>query len=576
MSTVIHSINYLFNPDKNSQALCEHICRSLDGNGISLQDITATQVSHYEVTVTSEFTWAIEVSLKGNTLADKYKKNTQLHKTQNEAQLLAKKQGQHVLRNSLGKIELVKNINEDPVHYFKHSTIKLNGGPAHGFVTHCSQGCDNGELICPRCKGKGTHKATTKKEDFLGTSNNFSPKNICPQCKGKGRIACSTCAGSGMQTHLYQVHVNASRSSSDSASTDTRIKPLINSFLKRISHEDLVKYYIDPTVTQLNDIDEKHCKVTYQAKTQALVLTIKINNKEYNITGFGKQARCIDKPEILDDILPPAIENIFGISTAINSTHKCMQLKNMPILQHVLEHDYDSQTEDKAAALLHTHSDNLLSKTAATSIIKQLADIKKHLTPRYSLTAWLPFTILGMFSAIYFGLFNNSPGDTAIIASLHLLAGLSLGYFSSKQLTQQRRKKLKKTHSVTTLERLPAGISAAVIIAALFIPKAFSDNQRWDFYFSLQQYYHHLVPLSQTDQEVISNTDSIRVAQKHLVNLGYKEISESGDYDVRTDIAVKDFQQKLGIRNANFLDKTTMKWLMYYSVRKTSLFKSTD
>jgi len=570
MSTEINAINYLFNPDKITQDLCEQIARQLDGNGISRADITAKAQQQFDVTITSNFTWAVEVSLKSRTVADKYKKNTKLHKSPNDAQLMAKKQGQHILRNSLGKIELVKNINEDPAHFFKHSTVKLNGGPAHAFITHCSQKCDHGTQVCPRCHGKGTHKAITKKENFLGTSGNFAAKNACPQCKGRGKIDCPTCVGSGVQTHLYQVHVDAGRKVNDVVNTDSSVKQTIEKFLTNTSHEILLKSYLTPAVTELKDIDEKNCVVTYQSKTRAIVLTLEINNKSYEITGFGKNGYCIDKPKILDDVLPETIEKIFGISTAFNSTRKCLKLKAMPLLQYLLEHEYDSVAEEQASTLLYKQSDGLLSQDTAHGIVQRLADIKKHLTPRYSLSAWLPVVMIGILSAFYFGVSENNTNNLLIIAVLHLLAVLCSGIFSSRFITQQRRKRLAQKSNLSTLEKLPATISALIILAAIFIPQLLSSEQRWSTYYSIQQSFHQLVPASSSGNHDISNPSTMREAQKYLVMLGYNKVTESGDYDLQTDIAMKDFQMKHGIKASRYLDSTTMKWLAYYAVARQS------
>ncbi len=538
MSTEINSINYLFNPDKLTQDLCEQIARQLDGNGISLSDITAKAQQQFDVTITSNFTWAVEVSLKSRTVADKYKKNTKLHKSPNDAQLMAKKQGQHILRNSLGKIELVNNINEDPAHFFKHS--------------------------------KGTHKAVTKKENFLGTSANFAVKNACPQCKGRGKIDCPTCVGSGVQTHLYQVHVDASRKVNDVVDTDPSVKQTIENFIANTPHETLLKSYLTPAVTELKDIDEKNCGVTYQSKTRTTLLTLEINNKTYDITSFGKNGYCIDKPKILDDILPAAIENVFGISTAINSTRKCLKLKTMPLLKYLLEHEYNSAAEEQASMLLHKQSDGLLSQNIALSIVQQLTDIKKHLTPRYSLSAWLPIVVIGMLSALYFGVTENSVNNLLVIGGLHIAAVLGIGIFSSRLITQQRRKKLAQKSNISTLEKLPATFSAFIILMAILMPQLLSSDQRWSIYYSIQKNLHQLVPVASSNNHDISNPSTMRLAQKYLVILGYDKVKESGEYDVQTDIAMKDFQMKHGIKGDTYLDSITMKWLTYYAVARQS------
>ena len=570
MSTVINSINYLFDPDKNTQDLCEHIARLLDGNGISRGDITATAHKQFDVNIISNFTWTVEVSLKSKTVADKYSKNTKLHKSANDAQSMAKKQGHHILRNSLGKIELVKNINEDPAHYFKHNSVKLNGGPAHAFVTACSQHCDHGTQTCPRCAGKGTHKAITKKENFLGTSGNFAVQNACPQCKGRGKIDCPTCVGSGVQTHLYQVQVDASCKVSDNVDTDPSVKRAIETFLSNTPHETLLKSYLTPAVTELKDIDEKHCVVTYQSKTRATILSLEINNKTYNIFGFGKNGYCIDKPKILDDVLPVAIEKILGISTAFNSTSKCMKLKAMPLLQYLLEHDYSNQAEEKAAMLLHKQSDQLLSKEVAVSIVSRLAEIKKHLTPRYSLSAWSPLIIIGMLLAVYSGIAENKLNNLLLTGGLIIGAVLALGIFTSKTITQHRQKKLNQTSSVTPLERLPAVVASIGIILALLMPKLFSADQRWQTYYSLHQQYHRLVSTNNSANLDINSPANIRIAQKYLIVLGYDNLNETGEYDVHTDIAIRDFRLRFGLEHVSYLDQITLKQLSYYAVARHS------
>lgn len=568
MSTQINSVNYRFNPDKKTQSLCEQICREIDGNGLALTDIEAISARSFDVTITSNLIWKVEVSLKSKTLADRQTKNIKQHKTANEAQLEAKKQGQYILKNALGKIELVNNINEDPLHYLKHSTVKLNGGPGHAYITHCSQQCDHGELVCPRCKGKGTYKAVTKKDDLLGTSNNIAANNFCPQCKGRSTIDCPTCAGSGQQTHLYQIHVNASRQNKDTIEADTAVRTSIETFISHTSYKDLLGKFISPVVSELKDIDDKHCSVSYKSKTKAVLLKLSVSGTEYDIIGFGDQNICISKPQILDQTMLPAIRQILGYSPALNSTRKCLKLKSMPLLSDLVV----AENTDNIASLLFKKSQGLLSEMAAQQITEQLADIKKHLTPRYSLSAWLPITFIGLLSGIYSGLASLQLTETAIIIAIHVFSVTALGYFISSNLTRLRRKKLKQKNNTPMNERIPALVATLVIIASILGPKLFSIDQRWSLYFTANQYYRQLNPLQLAHNETISNPNLIMLAQRNLIILGYEKVQANGQFDVDTEIAVKDFQKKLGITNTKYLDRTTMALLSQYSITKNAVF----
>ncbi|MCK4710319.1 MAG: hypothetical protein KAU21_17010, partial [Gammaproteobacteria bacterium] len=442
MSTVINSINYLFNPDKNAQALCEYIADDIDGNGALRSDITAEAVSSSDVTVTSEFSWAIQVSLKSRVLAGKTTKNFTLHDDGNAAQLAAKKQGQQIILKSLGKIELVNNINDDPEHFYKHSSVKLSGGPAHAFQQSCTNQCNHGALSCPRCHGKGSDKATTKKEDFLGTSPDHASRNICPQCKGKGTIQCHTCSGSGEITNIYEVMVTATRHHKDIVDTeDSVIKAQIEHFIAHQSHKDLFKTYLTPVVHQLEDIDQNHSKVIYRSKTKFTQLKISLLDNSYNILGFGNNAKCINKPRILDEILIPAITDIIGSNAKINSTGKFLKLQSIPLLSNILDSEYNNRSDDELEFILNKRSNQLLSQQAIHSVLEQLSVLKDFLTPRYSLLSWLPFIITGILSAIYFGLPLNNPVDTGILIATHIIVFVSAGYLVSSTRTKYRRKK---------------------------------------------------------------------------------------------------------------------------------------
>jgi len=573
MSHTIKSITYFFEPDKTAQALCEQTAAEIDGNGVSLSDITAESAVSSNVTVTSHFTWAIQVSLKSKTIPGKQTKNTVLHDSAAEAQSAAKKQGQHIIKNSLGKIELINNINEDPEHFFKHSSVKLNGGKSHALILNCSQQCNSGQFVCPRCKGKGTRKATTKKEDFLGTSGNVSSDNICPQCKGRGSIECSTCAGNGELTQLYQVHVDATRMGKDIVETeDKSVKQLLENFITRHSHKNLIKSYLSPTVTQLEDVDEKHCKVIYQSKTNATLLKLKVKEKNQTILGFGKQNICINKTHILDDTLLPAIDEIIGKHPRFGSVSKYTKLQSMPALTHILTSESTNYTDDQLKTLLHKYSHNLLSPASAQKIIEKIKKFKTTLTAKYNLVTWVAFTSAGLLSAFYFGLKLKPVTDTAILFGIHGLTVFLAGYYSSTSLTKRKRKKLAQNNTLPTLEKLPALISVTLILIALLAPKALSTENRWSIFFNTHQIYHTLFSKQTKNSAVISSPARIQLAQKHLTILGYANITENGEFDTETATAVKDFQNRFGIYEEKYINQKTMGLLTRYSVIRSSLF----
>lgn len=568
MSTVINSIDYQFDPDNMTQQLCESLARKLEGNGLERSDILAVNAETFDITMTSVFNWAVEVSLKSQTVADKYRKNVQFHKSLDEAQNIAKQQGLHIRNNALGKIELINNINDDPVHYFCHTSAKLTGGPAHAILSKCKQLCNKGQLTCPRCHGKGTHKATTKKEDFLGTSGNFAVQNTCPQCKGKGTVTCSTCEGSGVQTLLFQVIVDATRQSEDKIDTNASVKKSIESYISKHSHQELLTIFQQPVVTQLEDIDQNHCAVTYRAKTRAVRLTLTILNREYVVIGIGDKGECIQQPAILDDILPEKLQRIIGTIPAVSSTRKCMKIKSMPLLQSLLEQDTSTDTDGLATQTLLRHAGGLLTKAGATQIINSLQLMKKHLIPRYSVLAWLPFIVIGMLSGFYFGLGQKNLATTASIVSIHVLLVLSLGYFTSKQLTQYRRNKLRQRGNVPFLERLPAAIATLLIVLSIFSPRLLDSNTQWALYFRVQQIYYRLTSNPMVDSEPVLDQRSILKAQQHLFILGYDTIVETGEYDVATDTAIKDFQSRMGLKNTRFMDYATLELLASYAYIK--------
>ena len=574
MSTVIHSINYQFNPDKDTQSLCESIVKEIDGNGVSLSDITVESASTKEVLVTTQFKWAIKVTLKASVMSGKETKNATIHNSAAEAQAAAKKQGQYIIQNSLGKIELIRNINEDPEHYFKHSSAKLNGGKSHACIEACDRHCDRGQITCPRCMGRGTHKAITRKQDLLGSTGSFATINTCPSCKGKSTINCDNCAGTGEVKRLYTVHVDATRKHRDTVNiSEPSIKKNIETFLAHQSHNSLYEEYLSPVVAELKDIDRDHCDVIYQSKTKYILLTLSIFDKSYKILGFGNHANCIAKPRILDDTLLPAINTIVGISPKINSTAKCLKLQSMPIIKLLLSTD-KNRSADELESLLNKKSNNLLSKEITHTIIQKLTLIRTSLIPHFSLFSWLPFIFTGVISGFYFGLKLNTTIDTSIILAAHIVLVLGPAYILSKSLTRLRRKKLNFNINAPTLERIPALIASALLIASILSPGLLSIDKRWSVFFKADQYISVFSRNTDQQTEIISNPSLIRIAQKYLAKLGFKNITADGNYNSATKIAVNDLQKKLGLEETKYLDSGTMKLLTKYAIIKESNFSS--
>jgi len=577
MSHTINAITYQFEPDRNTQALCEQVSSEINGNGASPSDISAESTTSTKVTVTSHFIWSVQVSLKSKTVAGKQTKNTKTHDSVLSAQTAAKKQGQHILKNSLGKIELINNINEDPGHFYKHSSVKLNGGNVHTLLLKCTQQCNSGQLTCPRCKGKGTHKATTKKEDFLGTSSDFSTKNNCPQCKGRGSIECHTCAGSGVTTQIYQVHVNATRADKDTVeSSDKSVKTVIEKFISRQSHDELLKNYLSPTVIQLEDIDENHCKVVYQSKTGAILLKLLIKNFSHTVLGFGDKNKCINKSHILDDILLPEVDQIIGKNPKFSSIAKYQRLLSVPVLSQLLSAESSKFSPEQLNTVLQKHSHRLLSADASHQIIEKINRFKTALTPRYNLTSWATLTFLGVISALYISLEIRPLTDSVTIFSIHSLFVLAPAFYLSRGLTRRKREKLKQNNSLPTLEKLPALISIVLLLSATLIPKALTTENRWSVFYKTHQTYQSVFSQKLSNNFVISNPKEIQLAQKYLTILGYKNITENGDFDLATAGAVKDFQNKFGIDDAKYLDMQTMGLLIRYSVFKTASFNDPE
>lgn len=571
MSTVINSINYQFNPDKDIQELCESIAKDLDGNGISLSDITIENASSKDAIVTTQFNWGIKVTLKSSVMSGKETKNITLHDSTSEAQAAAKKQGQYIIHRSLGKIELINNINEDPEHFYKHSSIKLNGGKSHAYIDTCDNQCDRGQVTCPRCRGIGTHKAITKKENLLGTTGNFAAINTCPDCKGKGTVNCSNCAGSGEIKRLFTVHVNAARKHRDTINSDDEsARKLIESFLAHQSHKDLFKDYLSPVVSELKDIDKDHCSVTYKSKTKYSTINIKILDKNYRIIAFGDNALCIAKPKILDDILLPAINRIVGKNPKINSSAKCLKLQSMPIINLLLSTN-KNRSPAELESLLKKHSNGLLGKDNTHAIIERLSLVKAALTPQFSIYAWFPFILAAMGSAFYFNLKSNSLTNTLIILAIHIIIPVTAGYLISKNITRFKRKKLNLKIDAPTLERMPALIASALIIITSLIPNLLSNDSRWSIFLKIQQYTNK----TETNVEIISNRNLIIIAQKHLTALGYKNIQHDGNYNKETENAVNDFQKKFGIKETQHINKATMRLLTKYAVIRENYFNTT-
>lgn len=571
MSTVINSINYQFNPDKDTQALCETICKDIDGNGISLSDISIDSSSSNDITVKTEFNWSVKVTLKPSLMSGKETKQATLHNSALEAQAAAKKQGQYIIQNALGKIELIRNIEEDPEHFYKHSTVKLNGGKPHAFIEICNNHCERGQITCPRCRGIGTHKAITKKENHLGTTGSFATINTCPDCKGKGTVDCSNCSGSGEVKRLYTVHVDASRKHSDTTNiNDASIKQAVETFLAHQSHKDLIKDYLSPVVCELKDIDKDHCSVTYQSKTKYTSLSMTILNKNYKILAFGDHSICIAKPKILDDTLLPAIENIIGISPKLSSSSKCKKLQKMPIINLLISTD-KSRTSVELESLLNKHSNGLLSKEIAHAVIQKVLLIKASLTPHFSLYAWLPLILTGTASGFYFNLKNNTTTDMLITLGIHITLFVAAGYVISKSLTRFKRKKLNLKIDSPTLERIPVLVTATLIIVATLIPSLLSTDNRWSLFYKADQYINRIKNLSESNSEFVSDGNLIRISKNNLTTLGYKNISNDDSYTDETENAIKDLQSKFGLKETKYIDTATMKVLTKYaSIRKTS------
>lgn len=575
MSTVINSINYQFNPDKDTQTLCETICKDIDGNGISLTDISINSSSNKDIIVKTEFNWSVKVTLKSSLMSGKETKQATLHNSALEAQAAAKKQGQYIIQNALGKIELIKNIEEDPEHFYKHSTVKLNGGKPHAFIETCTNNCERGQVTCPRCRGIGTHKAITKKENFLGTTGSFSTINTCPDCKGKGTVDCSNCSGRGEVKRLYTVHVDASRKHSDTTNiNEPSVKKTIEKFLSHQSHKDLIKDYLSPVVSELKDIDKDHCSVIYQSKTKYTSLSMTILDKNYTILAFGDRTICIVKPKILDDTLLPAIENIIGISPKISSTSKCKKLQKMPIINLLISTD-KKRTSVELESLLNKHSNGLLSNEIAHTIIKKILLIKTSLTPRFSLYAWLPFLLTGMVSGFYFNLKSSTTTDMLITLGIHIILFVAAGYVISKNLTRFKRKKLNLKIDSPTLERIPALLSTTLIVVVTLIPNLLSTEKRWSLFYKADQYINRIANLSESNSEFVSDGNSIRIAKNNLTALGYKNISNDDSYTNKTENAIKDLQSKFGLKETKYIDTATMRVLSKYaSIRKNSFSRT--
>lgn len=571
MSTVINAINYQFNPDKDTQTLCETICKDIDGNGISLSDISIDSSSSNDITVKTEFNWSVKVTLKSSLMSGKETKQATLHNSALEAQAAAKKQGQYIIQNALGKIELIRNIEEDPEHFYKHSTVKLNGGKPHAFIETCNNHCERGQVTCPRCRGIGTHKAITKKENHLGTTGSFSTINTCPDCKGKGTVDCSNCSGSGEVKRLYTVHVDASRKHSDTTNiNNASIKQAVETFLAHQSHSDLIKDYLSPVVSELKDIDKDHCSVTYQSKTKYTSLSMTIFNKNYKILAFGDHSICIAKPKILDDTLLPAIENIIGISPKISSSSKCKKLQKMPIINLLISTD-KNRTSVELESLLNKHSNGLLSKEMAHTIIQKVLLIKASLTPHFSLYTWLPLLLTGMGSGFYFNLKNNTITDMLITLGIHIILFIGAGYFISKNLTRFKRKKLNLKIDSPTYEKIPVLLTATLILVVTLIPNLLSTEKRWSIFYKADQYINRIANLSESKSEFVSDGNLIRIAKNNLTSLGYKNISNDDAYTDETEDAIKDLQHKFGLKETKYIDTATMQLLTkYVSIRKSS------
>ncbi|MDH5424336.1 MAG: peptidoglycan-binding protein [Gammaproteobacteria bacterium] len=572
MSTVINSINYLFKPDKGTQSLCEGIVKTIKGNGASLSDITVLSATIKEVSVNTQFVWNVKVSLKASIMSGKDRVNAVLHNSVSEAQAAAKKQGQHIIQNSLGKIELIHNINEDPAHFFKHSTVKLNGGKPHAYVELCDRHCDRGQVKCPRCAGKGTHKAITKKQDLLRTTENFSAINTCPDCSGRGTIDCKNCSGSGEVKRVYTVHVDASRKHKNSVDTaDPGVKKEIESFLSRQSHQTLIDDYLTPALLKLKDVDKDHCAVLYQSKTKYLLLSLLVLNKEYKILGFGDNVKCIAKPKILDDILLAAVNSVVGISAKIKSAGKYSRLQSIPLINIILSSDKNRTTDD-LETLLENNSDELLSKDSIHSIIKKLTQLKEALIPRYSLFSWIGITSAGLLSGYYFGLAPSSPIGTLTTLVVHIAVFIFLGNLFSRTLTLRKRRKLNFKTDSSSVERIPSLIASVLIIYSTLSPNLLPADQRWSDYYTAEQLIRFFYFVPEKDSETVSSRQLIKATQHKLISLGYKNITADGEYNKETDRAVKDFQKKFRLKESKYLNTNTMATINKYANLKANKF----
>ena len=571
MSTILNSISYQFKPDKETQALCESIANDINGNGVSLTDITALSASTQDFVVTTQFNWQVKVSIKHSIVSTQETKDSKRHNTIAEAKAAVKQQGQHILQKSLGKIELIQNISDDPEHFYKHSTIKLNGGQTHAYVESCNAHCDRGQVNCPRCDGRGTHKAITKKEDLLGTTENFSAINTCPDCKGKGTIDCKSCAGSGEIMQLYSVHVDATRKHKNITDiTNTSIKKAIEQFLSRQSHMQLFKHYLSPSIEDLKDIDKDHCNVIYQSKARYILLSISVKDKKYQILSFGKEGNCIAKPKILDDFLPLEIKKIIGKSHKLNSSRKYLKLHSLPIINLLLSNQ-GNRSKSELESLLKNKSNDLLSKQTIKTIVEKLTRISTSMIPRFSFYAWLPVVATGMVSGFYFSLKLNTTIELAVLSASHIVSVAVVGTILSKIITASKKKKLSQNTEVPTLEKLPIFISTALLAGTMLSTNLLTIEQRWLSYYTVQQKIESLQPDSNIDSEVISNPNLITIAQKYLMLLDYS-LTSNGIYNQKTRTAVNDFQRKLGLEESKYLNQHTMRLLVKYAVLKEKSF----
>ncbi|MDH5393379.1 MAG: peptidoglycan-binding protein [Gammaproteobacteria bacterium] len=574
MNPVIQSINYRFSPDKQTRALCENIISELTGNGIPLSAITAEDVSAEQATITTVFNWSIKVSLKHRRLETEAGKNTLLHKSAAEAQNAAKKQGQQIISSASAKIELIQNINDDPEHYFRHSIIKLNGGKAHAFKQPCSNHCQQGQLTCSRCDGRGTKKATTKKDDLLGTNLGFDSSNICTQCGGKGSTDCPACSGSGEHTHVYEIEAIANRQHKDLVYTDKpKVKALISGFVSQHAHKELLKNYLSPVVIKLEDIDETHCSVIYQSKTQYSLLKLSVFDKFYEILAFGDKLQCISTPTILNDTLLTTVTGIIASKPGKQTALKLAKLQSLTLLKPLIIAN-DNRTEKELEALLYNNANQLLSPQVTASIVKHITSLKAALIPKYSAVAWSAFVFAGSLSALYAGLSIHPASETLLIVGSHLVTVLGLGYLSSKALTNRHRKKHQQKLEADRREWLPMTIAAVLVSAAFMSASLLTIEQRWQHYFRLQQLISITLKPASTDNRILSNAGLIQLAQNYLIELDYKNINADGIYDTETEYAVKDFQKKFSLPVTSYLDQTTMDLLTKYVIVKKKRFNN--